>query len=370
MSDDAEQADAAGCRTGKAFRGAMPFMPPLADSRNYPHPVVFAVPVQSGQTGDSQEVWSRQPNLVRMVDHARTALFLIGKVLAPVKVWAPAYHCPAMIEPFLAAGCDVALYPVTDDLQPAFGFLALHVSSGDAMIATRFFGFDCGVAESAAFCTDRGLVLIEDLAHATYFDRLHGQFAVTSLVKFLPMQCGGELLLPPSSDFIATVDSQYRLLRPPAIARLRRLVNRAKRRWSGPVPPSSGYRYFDSGRAFRGLARADRRVLCGSTHAEVCSRRQQNYRYLLQHLRDVDGGSPLFDVLPPNVVPYVFPFLLDDAAGFDRLRNSAVQVLRWEEIALADCKVSAEYRERLVQLPLHQNLSRQQIEHIVFALTT
>lgn len=369
MPDDADSVALGECRLGECCSRAIPFLAPLADSRNYPRPAVFVVPSRPLQAGGPTATWSRQPNPVRIVDHARTALFLVGKALAPIKVWAPAYHCPAMLEPLLAAGCEVALYPVTQGLEPELGFLRSRVSSGDAMIGTRFFGFDCGIIETAAFCHEHGLLLIEDLAHAAFFDSLHGQFAVTSLVKFLPVQRGGEVLLASSSRFIDSIDEQYRRLATPAVVRFRSLIERVKKRLGVTMPASDGFRYFDAARMFRGMTRADRRVLNKSADAEIRSRRQQNYRYLLQHLGDCDHGRPLFGALPDSVVPYVFPFLLKDAAYFDRLRRSGVQVLRWEEIAPSDCVVSVDYRERLVQLPLHQDLSRRQLDFIVSALT-
>jgi hypothetical protein len=274
-----------------------------------------------------------------------------------------------MLEPLLAAGCEVALYPVTQGLEPELGFLQPRVSSGNALIGTRFFGFDCGIIETASFCRQNQLLLIEDLAHAAYFDSLHGQFAVTSLIKFLPLFRGGEVLLSSSSGFIDLVDEQYRQLGTPGAVQIRSLIRRVKKRLGIKVPASDGYRYFDTAQMFRGMTGADRRVLNESVHAEIRSRRQQNYRYLLQHLGDCNDGRPLFGALPDNVVPYVFPFLLKDAACFDRLRRSGLQVLRWEEIAPSDCAVSVDYRERLVQLPLHQDLSRQQLDFIVSALT-
>ncbi|MEE4660383.1 MAG: DegT/DnrJ/EryC1/StrS family aminotransferase [Halieaceae bacterium] len=348
---------------GAGYRSQVQFLPPLADSRDFPAPVVRATPGGSQLASTAQRRW---PDMaaVRLVDRARTALFLVAQYLAPARIWVPAYHCPAMIEPFLAAACEVRFYPVTVDLSPEAGYLEQRLQRGDALVAVRYFGFDCGIHRIADLCRERDVRLIEDLAHAAYAHAPCGDFAVTSLVKFLPITGGAELILPDTGAATA-LDRLHGSLPGPARVRFRQQARRVGRRLGLLGSDGSEYRYFDPRRIQRGVPHAIESVIRQSDHEAICSRRQQNFRYLYQHLKDSALGRPLFDDLPGQVVPYVFPFLLHEVETFGHVRRGAVQALRWEELAPTPCDVSETYRGRLIQLPVHQGLDAMQMQRMV-----
>jgi perosamine synthetase len=75
-------------------------------------------------------------------------------------------------------------------------------------------------------------------------------------------------------------------------------------------------------------------------------------------------GQPLFK-LEPNAVPYVFPFLLHDDDDFDYIREQGIQILRWEEFTPSDNKDVETLRERLIQIPCHQNLTFIELQKII-----
>ena len=79
---------------------------------------------------------------------------------------------------------------------------------------------------------------------------------------------------------------------------------------------------------------------------------------------DLPGIRPLYPVdatpargLGERSVPYVFPAVLADAErAFPAIRRAGIALYRWEELAASECRVSASYRTRLVQLPCHQEI--------------
>jgi hypothetical protein len=353
---------------GAGYRSHVQFLPPLADSRDFPSPLVRATPEVVQLASAVQVRWPDMAT-VRLVDRARTALFLVARHLAPARIWLPAYHCPAMVEPFLAAACEVRFYPVTADLEPDTGFLEQGLQRGDALVAVRYFGFDCGIRRIVDLCRERGVRLIEDMAHAAYADAPCGDFAVTSLVKFLPLVVGAELVVPGPGAAADALSRQHGSLPGPGLVRLRQQARRVGRRLGLIGSEGGGYRYFDARRIQRGVPRAVEDVIRQSDHAAICSRRQHNFRYLYQHLKDSALGRPLFDDLPGQVVPYVFPFLLHDVETFEHVRHGAIQALRWEELAPTPCAVSESYRGRLIQLPVHQCLDEMQMRRMIDCLT-
>ena len=302
-----------------------------------------------------------------MYGRARDALYHIARVLKQEVIWAPAYHCPAMIQPFLAAGKLVRLYPVSESLVPACDYLRGEVASGDAVLAVRFFGFDCGIDGLSQVCSESGSVLIEDLAHAPFVRQLLGDFAVTSLWKFYPVEAGAELCLPLSSSFYGPVKAMHDSL-PGRVAQFgKKLARKLKRHFNSreDLPASI---YFDTKSVSKQLSRKDVGVFRSVSPEEIGVKRRKNYSILSKSLAASVGGSPLFPELPEGVVPYALPFLMSDESYFRRMRELGIQVLRWEEVAKSDCGVSKDYRRRLIQVPCHDELDTEQLETITDAL--
>ncbi len=69
-----------------------------------------------------------------------------------------------------------------------------------ALIAAHYFGFPQDGRSLRSFCDERGLIFVEDCAHAFFgeFDGgppgLHGDYAVASTMKFFPIHDGGVLV--------------------------------------------------------------------------------------------------------------------------------------------------------------------------------
>lgn len=353
---------------GQGYVDLPTFDPPLADATRYPEPGLRVAPrrpvaaVQSAKTNVALAVADLR------VDRARTGLYLIARLLGPRRVWTPDYHCPAMVEPVIAAGCEVAFYPVTATLEPDLPFLAGRVVARDAVIGVRFFGFDSGIRDLSAFCSARNAVLIEDLAHAACFDRLHGDFGVTSLRKFFPVAAGADVLAPADSQYSAALRESCRALPAEAgrwRAALQRVMRRVRPQASGPV----AWRYFRESDMRRGVVAGDAATLSAVDRDVIGRQRRENYRYLAAALHGCPAGEVLFPGLPAHVVPYVLPFVLRDAGDFDRIRGAAIQALRWEEMVPTGSSLVDRYRHRLVQLPVHQDLERPELERIAAAVT-
>ena len=93
--------------------------------------------------------------------------------------------------------------------------------------------------------------------------------------------------------------------------------------------------------------------------------RRRNFLEFLHRFSRLKKGRPLFAELPNDVVPYVFPLLLDDPArDFPLLKQAGVPLSRWEEVAHSDCPVSGRYLHELVQIPCHQELTSRECEFI------
>jgi len=117
------------------------------------------------------------------------------------RILLPAYHCTALVEPVVWRGITPDFYRVGADTRIDLDDVARRVTpTTRALFAIHYFGFPQPMARLRAFCDERGLLLIEDCAHALFGTEggrpfgTTGDIAIGSTWKFLPVLDGGLLV--------------------------------------------------------------------------------------------------------------------------------------------------------------------------------
>lgn len=367
-------------------RHSIRFLPNLADARKFPPAHVLASPYLS----PSFFKYSKTPFNVERAFHftanGRNAVGLAAdrmKQATRNRILVPAFHCPALVEPFIWHGYEIIFYPLQADL----GVDLLHLeqlmidTAATHIVVVRFFGFSQNVDKAITLASRRSLSILEDCAHALYsvLDNdlavsrsLH--FRIFSLSKFLPTTSGGAI--HPDSGFRTAKSPKHGPANEAlAIARLVKSNRppRQQRQASPPISPpndapptvDADWKYFFPDRALAPGYRHNIWIYQHTDHWRVRHARRSNFQVLATELSTGCGGQPLYDVLDKSV-PYVMPFLLNDERHFMTIRRSGIQILRWEQLASeVTCKVSLDYRRRLIQIPCHQSMKARDIEHIV-----
>ena len=316
---------------------------------------------------------------------------------------APAYHCRSILDPAISLRANVQLYPVDERLAPkldALDDIVGHATSPvRALLVTHYFGFAQDTQPLAAWCERNGIVLIEDCCHAYIVPRAsdrigrHGRYVTASPYKFFPCEDGGVLIAPSGAELPEARPTTLR-------DELRSLAGALERGWSQrahragrPDPGALGEEWAAVVSA-PGTLGEQRRVdstepspLYDATEAEcagsvasrwlvslcdvdrAAQRRRTNYRRWLDATRDLPRCRPLFEDLPADCVPYVFPLLIDDPASqFHALKKLGVPIWRWDDLADSSCAVSQRYRHRLLQLPCHQSLTDGEMDWMMGAV--
>lgn len=347
---------------------------------------------------------------VKFTVDARSALALAllhAGIGAGDSVLVPAYHCPAMVAPLAWLGVQAQFYPIRADTSLDLAALfALLQPATRAVLAVHFFGFLQDFRPLRAWCDARGLLLIEDCAHAL-FGQLHGQavglqghYAIASIMKFLPVDEGGCLVSSSRAlDAIAlhsggwffqlksllnTLEMACEHGRLPGLA----LVLAQKKRWWQRFKVARGRTaaaadavaadaapdddaIFDPARLRLRMSWSSQAILRGMAMARACARRRANYLALLDGLGGLAGASALFGALPDGVYPHVFPLLLNDPdsvvlalklRGLPFLRFGH---FRWRGAEGALCPTAEALSRRLIQLPCHQSLSGQELACLI-----
>lgn len=316
---------------------------------------------------------------------------------------APAYHCVTMLDPALALGAEVRLYSLKSDLMPDRDSLDQICAQSDkpvkALLATHFFGFVRDFSWLKQWCDEKGIVLIEDCSHVLFVEQyqasgagLYGKFIASSPYKFFSCADGGLLYMPEASfvgglptksaGFLAELRGIKSIIEKSRLPKISTddidLIDRQLESITATAPtPGSDQptgrlaqsMQYSLASARMAPLRSSRWVVSHSSVKNNITRRQENYRRWVQALSDMHNCHGLYPEIPSNVVPYMFPLYLDTPMPhFYWLKQLGVPVWRWDEMAISNCPVAADYRLHLLHLPCHQSLSEDEMAWMLAAV--
>jgi dTDP-4-amino-4,6-dideoxygalactose transaminase len=313
---------------------------------------------------------------------------------------APAYHCRTMLDPALALGGEVMLYPLAPDLAPDLAAIAALADRSPvpvkALLATHFFGLPQPpetLAALAAMCAERGIALVEDCSHAFVTEThrpagigRHGDFVTSSPYKFLPSPDGGLLyardaarldgirpIAPSWKDelrglaHLQSKAAEQRRQRPIldkidlTAALPARFTPALDRRETAGLSPD--YRPTEEHRA---ALRLSRWLIRHADNAHIARHRRDNYQRWAAATQNLPHCRPLFPDLPADAIPYMFPLRIDTpATQFYALKHCGLPIYRWDSLVASNCPTAHDYRLHLLHLPCHQSLSAAELDWMI-----
>jgi perosamine synthetase len=317
---------------------------------------------------------------------------------------APAYHCRTMLDPAISLGATIGLYALDAQLVPDMASLLYQLKAAQrpvrALLLTHYFGFVQNVEPVKRFCDEQGLVLIEDCSHALFNRRgaarvgTSGRYLTASPYKMFPCEDGGLLFAEPGAPLPEVRPAGARAeLKALANAAERICAHRATRHGAADIerldaniaaimqaPLERGAQAQRNSSATSSLYDVSKEGLSGTRISRglmslcdvdrLAQQRRANYRRWSEAVQGVPNCRPLFEQLPDDAVPYMFPLWIDDPhAHFFVLKKLGVPIWRWDDMAASDCTVSQRYREHLLHLPCHQALSDDELAWMTTAVT-
>jgi len=278
--------------------------------------------------------------------NARTAFFRIltsvapkGTILLPAYIGINDREGSGVLDPVQKAGVAFEFYAVDEQLSPVMSDLEQKIAQSDvtSVLAIHYFGFPSTTFDQVvALCCAQNKFLIEDCAHA--LDSYHGKkrlgtfgdASFFSLHKLLAVENGGMLQINSNTmthEFADDIDIY----------------------------------------SLASYARADLERM-----RQV---RRDNYRYLQSKLA---GVKSFFTSLPDGVTPMNFPVLIE---GKDRddvyfaLRDAGVPTSSLyhtliPQIKESDYPQSYEVSRRISNLPIHQDITHDDIDRMIEILRT
>lgn len=366
------------------------FLEPIADANQFPAPIVPATPKfrlsalhirQSIDSDMSEALFTR---------NGRGAIGIAGTALKNKEkniILIPSFHCPALVEPFIYLNYQIHFYPVNPDLTIDIEMLKDALKSNVThCVVVRYFGFSQNNQAVIKILQEQQIKIIEDCAHSLFHFNKHFNrnetanvdASICSINKILPTIDGGALFLQKKYEArLSHVGWVEEIKACAFLLGIPQLVGKTKSFFSSSSldetvseSPSMSkgerkLRYFQPIDLESASYRHTKLIFFHSALNNIRSARRQNFEYLVKNIDNPSIGKPLFTELTDDDVPYVTPFLLKDKKHFSTLRKQGIQILRWEEVATSECETSQSYRSCLVQIPCHQQLTREQLDFIV-----
>jgi perosamine synthetase len=316
------------------------------------------------------------------------------------QVLMPSYHCGSEVDAVMSTGAEVVLYRIGADARIDEADLYRRVTPRTRVVyVVHYFGWSHRLSRLAAHCRAKGLKLLEDCALSLFSSDgawgigTIGDAAVYSLTKTLGVTDGGAAVWrdgttnthagSPSGPWHA-VRGSARLVRRDILRRLSRsqlgavawaLSSRSSpdevdAQYPPPIP--AGY-YFDGRARDRRISRAARAAAAGVDPATVIALRRRNYERLAESLGST-GLVPLVESLPAGVCPLVLPVIVNDRHRLvSDLADRGIEATAWwagyhRAFDLADFDDARFLKDRIVALPVHQDLTDRDVEYMVACL--
>jgi dTDP-4-amino-4,6-dideoxygalactose transaminase len=333
---------------------------------------------------------------------ARNAVFhgaaLVG--LAGREVLVPAYHHGVEVGALAAAGAVPRFVRVAGRMQLDLEDAERKIGPRTrALYVIHYAGFAQPMDDVLALARRHDLVVIEDCAlsllaaEGTRPLGSRGHLGVFCFYKTLPVPNGGALAVndpavvgaPPTPEpapLLSTLSHAAGGLLANLALRagepgeaLRAGIRRAyaaARGASGLRPVSTGTSTFDPALADLGMSPLSSFVAARLEAREIVAARRRNYFLLLGRLRD--RVPPIFGELPAGACPLFYPLAVDDkaavAAGLAARRIETVDF--WREghplCPAGEFPEVALLRRRVLELPVHQDLSPEDVAHVASAV--
>ncbi|WP_319470144.1 DegT/DnrJ/EryC1/StrS family aminotransferase [uncultured Trichococcus sp.] len=241
----------------------------------------------------------------------------------------PAYTCDSVVLPFVENGFRVAYYDLEKDLSMDEQAFVEKVSklNPTVILVHNYFGFDTLSPMKAAFemLRSQGIFLIEDLTQVLFsaIPRVEADFHVASFRKWMPIPEGGLALrrdgqfrnVPSETDAVlekAKLDGLHEKFRYIVKSEGQKQVFLDKCRIAEEILETQGEIYA--------MGDFSKRFLGDLDIAELKQRRRENYRYLLDQLKDSHSLAPVFPELLETVVPLYLPLYAPSEESRNRLQ--------------------------------------------------
>ncbi len=349
------------------------------------------------KNGKAEQTFPFNQNRSLYFYFARNGIYYLGQKLKKLgydRILFPAYNHGNEIRALLASGITLDYYNINEDTSIDFDELEQKLKEAPAPIYfIHYVGFPQDSDRLMTLKQKWNVLLIEDNAlglFSKYGGKALGQLGDASifcLYKTLPIPNGGVLCIN-NPDLSVSVS----LRKPQLISTLSRMsgqffgwldlrfnglgrrMQNLKSRLAGLLDNSdlepvavldSGFNTRSANWTISGLSQF---IRLRTDPQQIAEKRRTNFEYMLHHIPE---RYQLFHSLPEGTVPWFFPAVLENRESVFRfLTSQGVDCARFWRIAHEDIPADnfphvARLRERVLELPIHQDLSQIHLDYVI-----
>lgn len=304
------------------------------------------------------------------------------------RVWLPDYFCKEPIEILAQFPIEIEYYPVGKDFsldwdsleQKAKPWAAQGLAlKPDVLVLVHYFGFSNDLEGAKVFCKKYGIELIEDCAHVmrSYQEvGRTGACAVFSPWKFFPIPLLGVLQVREDlREFVPVLAPRHGMLfgiRWYVKREVQRILCAMGVNWYKNLSHVEGVRGSESvsPAPYTSFLRLFSWVQGYADY--ISARRRENYFILAKFFQEKHPEMLCVKELSNGAVPYLFTFLVKDAAQkyVRALVARGIPAVQWPSLPDA-VRANPEqfpwahfYAQHLILLPVHHNVSARQLEYM------
>lgn len=309
----------------------------------------------------------------------------------------PAYHCTALVDPFISFGTNVKYYNVNKDLSVNFDEIEKLIDSDvSALLYVHFFGFPAPAKLFAELGKKYNILIIEDCTH-TLFGKIGNEYmgtfgdaSVFSFRKIVSTKDGGALVLNRNVSDIGIVIKNAPLLYQLRIAKwtfenpnwqLENNHNNSKKNKGSNKPDIKNNKiYFKKGPDSQedenfyieyvdwSISLISKILFKQVNNQSIYNIRRSNFNYIDSKLKKIDGIKPCFSFLPEGICPLGYPFIFEHSSRLDYiLRKNGIPAFSFGEHlhqSVNQVKYSdAHYlSNHMLLLPVHHQLKKKHLD--------
>lgn len=323
------------------------------------------------------------------------------------EILVPSYNCGSEIDTLIYNGAKVVPYRVDRDCKIDIADLISRISlKSKAIYVIHYFGFPQEIKIINNICKEHKLYLIEDCALSLFSsDNMgilgtQGDISIYSFPKTLPVPDGGllainninlkrnnwELSLPRYriyfKNIVKLTNSMFlRKYIPGIIAKILyycRYMLKYKKNRSNTLfekyPGIPNDYYYVESNTNKSISSISMHILNRIDYKNVINRRRENFILYKKLLEDVDIISPIFKILPEEVCPLYYPIIIQNRDNIcQELNKLSIYAISWwsgyhPRIYWDKYPDACFLKNNTLVLPVHQDLSKSNITHIVSIL--
>lgn len=333
------------------------------------------------QKSDAQ--WLRKFGNTVLTSSGRGAISLLLQEvnLKSKTVLLPSYICDSVIVPFINKGYHCYFYDINRELFPVIETIK-KVKGIGIFLHMGYFGFSTNynLLDIIRELKKKSTIIVEDITHTLFsdFERFEeNDYYVASIRKWMALPSGG-LLAAPKREIKSSIleNNSFSSLRKEALLLKANYISRQDEKLKAGYLDllSRGERIlFEDPYPYQ-IDSLSRNLIHAADINELRKRRKDNFRTLMEGIKDIEFIKPIFKNVPENTCPMFFPVFIKDIRNNIRERLSNQQIycpIHWskpKEIPIMKFKNADDIYNRILSIPCDQRYEAKDMDRVIGAI--